>query len=86
MTILYIDPSSMTYLIQILAGVVIAAGAGLAFYWKRIRRYFQNRKNPSEAETPAQAAGPDEDAGETFTADMLKNIQQSDSSGDSEAS
>lgn len=40
----YLDPSSMTYIIQIVAGVVIAASAGIGFYWKRIRRYFRRKK------------------------------------------
>ena len=40
----YIDPSSMTYLIQIIAGAAIAIGAGLGFYWKRIKRYFRRKK------------------------------------------
>ncbi len=57
MVFAYIDPSSMTYLIQIVAGVVIAAGAGIGFYWKRIRRYFRNKKREREdAAIEAQAA------------------------------
>lgn len=40
----YLDPSSMTYVIQIIAGVAIAASAGIGFYWKRIRRYFRRKK------------------------------------------
>ena len=57
MTFLYIDPSSMTYLIQIVVGVVIAAGAGVGFYWKRIRRYFRNKRREREdAAVEAQAA------------------------------
>ncbi|HNW85973.1 MAG TPA: hypothetical protein PLP25_02410 [Candidatus Limiplasma sp.] len=40
----YLDPSSMTYVIQIVAGVAIAASAGIGFYWKRIRRYFRRKK------------------------------------------
>ena len=67
--LLYIDPSSMTYLIQIIAGIVIAAGAGLAFYWKRIKRFFQN-KHSQEAK-PVSAVN-DSDAGETFTADQIR--------------
>jgi len=34
----------MTYVIQIIAGVAIAASAGIGFYWKRIRRYFRRKK------------------------------------------
>lgn len=46
----YIDPSAMTYLIQIIAGVVIAAGAALGFYWRRIKRALSKRKNKEEDE------------------------------------
>ena len=34
----YIDPSVMTYMIQAIAGVVIAVGAGLGVYFRRARR------------------------------------------------
>ena len=46
----YIDPSAMTYIIQIVAGVVIAAGAALGFYWRRIKRALTKRKNKDEDE------------------------------------
>ncbi len=36
----YIDPSAMTYIIQMIAGIAIAAGAGLGFYFRRIKRAF----------------------------------------------
>ena len=34
----YIDPSVMTYLIQAVAGVAIAIGAGVAFYFKKAKK------------------------------------------------
>lgn len=34
----YIDPSVMTYMIQAIAGVVIAAGAGVAIYFRRAKK------------------------------------------------
>ena len=40
----YIDPSAMTYIIQIIAGVVIAAGAAVGFYWRRIKRAVRGKK------------------------------------------
>lgn len=49
----YIDPSSMTYLIQIIAGAAIAIGAGLGFYWKRISRWLNKRKNRSDSDHKA---------------------------------
>ena len=36
--LLYIDPSVTTYLIQAIAGVVIAVGAGLAIYFRRAKK------------------------------------------------
>lgn len=41
----YIDPSAMTYIIQIIAGVAIAAGAAFGFYWRRIKRFFAKNKD-----------------------------------------
>ncbi len=41
----YIDPSAMTYIIQIIAGVAIAAGAAFGFYWRRIKRFFTKNKD-----------------------------------------
>ena len=34
----YIDPSVMTYLIQAVAGVVIALGAGIGIYWRKAKK------------------------------------------------
>ncbi len=36
----YIDPSAMTYIIQIIAGVAIAAGAAFGFYIRKLKRAF----------------------------------------------
>ena len=73
----YIDPSSMTYLIQIIAGVVIAAGAGIGFYWKRIRRSLRKKEaNGSDAPVGDEAA--DVDGGEIITAEMLRDSAQPD--------
>lgn len=69
----YIDPSSMTYLIQIIAGVVIAAGAGLGFYWKRIRRHMRKKQEDAAEQIVAFSQGSDLVSGETITAEMLKD-------------
>ena len=57
----YIDPSAMTYVIQIIAGVVIAAGAALGFYWRRIKRALSKRKNQEEEEYDDDEEDWDED-------------------------
>lgn len=36
----YIDPSAMTYIIQLIAGIAIAAGAGAGYYLRRLKRRF----------------------------------------------
>ena len=42
----YLDPSS--YVIHIFAVIVIALGTVFGFYFKRIRRYFRNKKKEKE--------------------------------------
>lgn len=39
----YIDPSVMTYAIQAIAGVVIAAGAGIAIYFRKAKKKVQDK-------------------------------------------
>lgn len=39
----YIDPSVMTYLIQAVAGVVIAVGAALAIYFRRAKKKINDK-------------------------------------------
>ena len=34
----YVDPSVMTYVIQVAAGVVIAVGAGLGVYFRKAKK------------------------------------------------
>jgi hypothetical protein len=40
----YLDPAATSYIIQIVAGVVIACGAFVGIFWKKIRLFFRNRK------------------------------------------
>lgn len=40
----YLDPATTTYIIQIAAGIVIALGASVGIFWKRIRLFFRKRK------------------------------------------
>ena len=38
----YIDPSVMTYVIQLVAAVVVAIGAVVGIYWRRLKKKMQN--------------------------------------------
>lgn len=39
----YIDPSVMTYVIQAVAGVVIAIGAAIGIYWRKAKKKIQDK-------------------------------------------
>lgn len=52
----YIDPSTMTYLIQIIAGVLIAAGATAGIVWHKLKRAVKKNKadkSQSTVENPS---------------------------------
>lgn len=39
----YLDPSVMTYAIQVIAGVVVAVGAVIGVYWRKAKKKIQNK-------------------------------------------
>jgi hypothetical protein len=41
----YLDPSTITYVIQAVAGVFIAGGAAVGIYWHKIKAFFKKRKS-----------------------------------------
>lgn len=60
----YIDPSAMTYMIQLAAGIFIAAGAGFAFYFRKLKhRLFKGRDSRAASRPYAAAADDDDDTG-----------------------
>lgn len=44
----YIDPATTSYLIQIIAGVVIALGTVVGIYWNKLKRLFKKKKGDAE--------------------------------------
>ena len=44
----YLDPSVMTYTIQVVAGVVIAVGAVAGIMWRRAKRKIQSKMGIDE--------------------------------------
>jgi len=51
MNILYIDPSVMTYTVQIITGVVIALGAGVGIIVKKLRKKVKIKDKNKEVES-----------------------------------
>ena len=39
----YLDPSVMTYAIQVVAGVIVAVGAVIGIYWRRAKKKVQDK-------------------------------------------
>ena len=39
----YLDPSVMTYTVQVVAGVIVAVGAVIGVYWRRAKRKLQKK-------------------------------------------
>ena len=62
----YIDPGAMTFLIQVLAGVVIAAGAAVGFYFRRIKRAIKNHGKKDEEEEEYEEDESDEEDSDEF--------------------
>ncbi len=40
----YVDPAATSYILQIVAGVVIACGVAVGVFWKKIKLFFRNMK------------------------------------------
>lgn len=56
----YIDPSAMTYMIQLIAGVAIAAGAGASYYFRKFKRSL-SRRQKDKHQTAFQPCALDDD-------------------------
>ncbi len=41
----YIDPSAMTYIVQVVVGIVIVGGASLGFYFSKLKRKLRRKKD-----------------------------------------
>ena len=59
----YLDPSVMTYTIQVAAGVVVAVGAVVGIYWRKAKRKVQDK------------LGIDENAKKTLEDDVVETVE-----------
>ena len=55
----YLDPSAMTYTLQIVFMIIIAGGAAIGIYWKKIRLFFKNRRSKQGAAATSAEANPE---------------------------
>ncbi len=63
----YIDPATTSYVIQIVAGIVIACGTGIGIFWNRMRRKLKKK----DAENNTEQAPERETKGGVLTAEDL---------------
>ena len=62
----YVDPATLTYVVQIIAGVFIAGGVAVGVYWRKIKKLFSKDKTSvkkhesTEQERNAAAAAAEE--------------------------
>lgn len=66
----YLDPSSTTLIIQIVAGVVITVGTVLGIYWRKMKNAVKKKKPEGESGPSAEIKGAD-DGKDVITADDL---------------
>ena len=60
----YLDPSVMTYTIQVVAGVVVAIGAVVGIYWRKAKKKVQNK------------LGIDENAKKQVEDDVIETVEE----------
>jgi len=58
----YLDPSVMTYAIQVVAGIAVAAGALFSVYWRKAKKLVQDK------------LGIDENANKVIEPDVIEYI------------
>ena len=51
MNLSYIDPSTMTYIIQLVGGAVIIGGVAFGIMWHKIKRFFRKKKDNKDTST-----------------------------------
>lgn len=67
----YLDPATTSYVIQIVAGIVIACGAAVGIFWNKITRKFRKKKDNENDMPSNKASETDNSEGKVITADDL---------------
>lgn len=60
----YLDPSVMTYAIQVVAGVIVAVGAVIGLYWRKAKKKVQDK------------LGIDENAKKEVEEDVIETVEE----------
>ncbi len=74
----YIDPAATSYIIQIVAGIVIALGAVIGIFWSKIKRLFKKKDKQESEDVEYTAQDDNDDNDEVVTADELLDSMNKD--------
>ncbi len=68
----YIDPSAMTYIVQVVVGLVVMGGAAFGFYFNKLKRKLKGKKD----DTPKNIQTSDEVIEDNGEFDDLDDAEQ----------
>lgn len=72
----YIDPATTSYMIQIVAGVVIAFGAVLGVAWSRIKRLFKKKNKDNTDMNDVDTGSFDNEGKDYISAEDILNSKE----------
>lgn len=72
----YIDPATTSYIIQIVAGIVIACGTVIGIFWNKIKRKFKKKDKNVDENAPLNMKTEQDGQGGIVTADDLLNDEE----------
>ena len=77
----YIDPSAMTYIVQVVVGIVIAGAAAFGFYFQRLRRKLKKKDEAAADDYDSAAFSEEEieDDGEFDDSDIPDDDEDTES-------
>lgn len=68
---MYIDPATTSFIIQIGAGIIIAAGTFIGIFWSKIKRLFKKKKDETSAIDASEVNSLHSNEKDVITADDL---------------
>ena len=72
----YIDPATTSYVVQIVAGIVIACGTVIGIVWNKMRRKLRKKNNTEEV--PAEDLRNGEHGGVMTAEELLGDEEETD--------
>ena len=74
----YIDPATTSYVIQIVAGIIIACGAAVGIMWSKIKRLFKKKDGGEQLDMADMQSGSTDEKDEITAEDLMSDDEQDD--------